>query len=140
MAQRWIQKDDMLFRVSNTTSHAIIAGNRRINPGKYALVPARHIVGNIDQCIALATLVSRGHATVFPKYDDLNYNGGLNGSGVSAAYIKSLQAPTAGPFGYAYSDVLPDVNDVPEGWQGYDPTGDTIEYSDGTAYLSVTGV
>ena len=144
MAQRWIQKDELLFRVHNTYSHSFVVGNRKIDPGKYADIPARHLVGNVDRCIALAAHVAAGHLSVFPKYDDMGFTGGINGSTVSAAYLKSLQASTGMPFGMnlpfdPVAGTRPAFNDVPEGFGGYNTNTDLPNYSDGTAYVDATG-
>jgi len=144
MAQRWIQKDELLFRVHNTHSSAVIVGNTRINPGKFADVPARHIVGNVDRCIALAALVSVGRVSVFPKYDDMGFTGGTNGSTVTPCYIKSLQAATGMPYGMtsffdSVAGTRPAFNDVPEGFNGFNTNTDLPNYSDGTGFVDATG-
>lgn len=144
MAQRWIQKDELLFRVHNTYGRAIVVGHSRINPGKYADIPARHLVGNVDRCIALAAHISAGRASVFPKYDDMGFTGGTNGSSVSAAYARSLQAPTGMPYGMSLpfdpvAGTRPDFNDVPEGFGGYNTNTDLPNYSDGTGFVDATG-
>lgn len=143
MAQRWVQKDEMMFRVHNTHSSALIVAGSRINPGRFADIPARHLVGNVDRCIALSLLVSNGRASVFPKYDAMGFNGGVNGSTVTPCYIRSLQAATGMPFGMtSFFDAAsrPDYRDVPEGFNGYNTATNLPNYSDGSAYTDATGL
>jgi hypothetical protein len=138
MATRRIPQDEVLFAVTNYSSGPVIAGNRRVNPGRTEDVPVRYIANRIDSCQALATLMTKGLVAVAVKFS----GAGLVGAQVDANYILGLQAQTAGVYGmqpsYATAD-LPAATDVPVGWGAYDETLTKPQYSDGSAYKDGAG-
>lgn len=139
MGTRRIPQDEMVLAVTNYGSNPVVVGTRRVNVGKTEDIPARYVVGNINACQALATLMNAGHISVAVKFT----TGGLAGATVDANYVLGFQAPTAGVMGaqpsYATAD-LPAVADVPVGWGAYDTTLTKPQYSDGTGYLDGAGV
>jgi hypothetical protein len=140
MATRRLSPDEMYFIVTNTTGRRTTVAGLNLGPGQHMTVPARYVSGLWNRCLELADGAAHSRIAVTL----IAPNAGLDVAvPVGAAYLRSLQAATAGALGIGPTlptALRPNPALVDAGFAVLDATTHIPNISDGTIYRDPTGV